>query len=200
MSRQKTSFQARLADGRLVEFNRRPLEEAVPLLASCSGNASPDVPRVNEEVRAGRRGLGWTATVVGDGTGLAAVGVLLRDPEDAGTAAVCLAVEAGAQRAALGEMLVGTLQVSALHLRVPHLLIRIGRDDQLMLTLLARKGARLRSETEREIELELPRVTPGRTLVTSGVWTEVDPASPRREPGRAGPAPSRDEGSARRAG
>lgn len=200
MSRQRTSFQARLADGRLVEFNRRPLEEAVPLLASCSGRASLDVPRVNEGVRAGRRGLGWTATVVGEGTGVAAVGVLLRDPEDAGTAAVCLAVEAGAQRAALGEMLVSTLQVSALHLRAPHLLIRIGRDDQLLLTLLARKGARLRSETEREIELELPRVTPGRTLVTSGVWTEIDPASLRREPGRADPAPSRDGRSARRAG
>ncbi|HET9274914.1 MAG TPA: hypothetical protein VFN96_02460 [Gemmatimonadales bacterium] len=200
MSRQKTSFQTRLADGRLVEFHRRPLEEAVPLLASCSGGASPDVPPVNEGVRADRRGLGWTATVLGDGTGVAAVGVLLRDPEDAGTAGVRLAVEAGAQRAALGEMLVSTLQVSALHLRVPHLLIRIGRDDQLMLTLLARKGARLRSETGREIELELPRVTPGRTLVTSGVWAEIDPAAPRREPGRAGPAPSRDEESARRAG
>jgi hypothetical protein len=103
-------------------------------------------------------------------------GVLVRggDP-DAATAALVLAE--GPQRAVVGELLVGTLQVSVLGLGVSRLSIRVAPDDPLLLALLARLDARLADSTERYALLEISRTTRGRTLMSSGTFPQLPPDS-----------------------
>jgi hypothetical protein len=170
-------FEARLEDGRPLWLERRPLREST---SSLHRIASPHrIPVEDLELQSPdpARGLVWEAYTVEAGAAVPlGAGVLVRggDP-DAATAALVLAE--GPQRAVVGELLVGTLQVSVLGLGVSRLSIRVAPDDPLLLALLARLDARLADSTERYALLEISRTTRGRTLMSSGTFPQLPPDS-----------------------
>jgi hypothetical protein len=172
-----TRFEARLEDGRPLWLERRPLCESGSSLDRVSSPHRIPVDDLDLRSPNPARGLVWEAFTAEAGEViLLGTGILVRKGDsDAATAVLGLAE--GPQRAVVGEILVGTLQVSVLGLGVSRLAIRVAPDDPLLLALLARLDARIAGSTERYVLLELSRTTRGRTLVSSGTFPQLPPDS-----------------------
>lgn len=172
-----TRFEARLEDGRPLWLERRPLCESEASLNRVPSSHRVPVEDLDPHSPDPARGLVWEAYIAGPGGPVpVGTGVLIRGREpDAATAV--LGVAEGPQRAVVAELLVGTLQVSALGLGVSHLSIRVAVDDPLLLALLARLDARRAGGTDRYALLEISRTTRGRTLVSSGTFPRLPPDS-----------------------
>jgi hypothetical protein len=172
-----TRVEARLEDGRPLWLERRLLCESGSSLDRVSSPHRIPVDDLDLRSPEPARGLVWEAFTAEAGEVIPlGTGILVRggDP-DAATAVLVLAE--GPQRAVVGELLVGTLQVSVLGLGVSRLSIRVAVDDPLLPALLARLDARLAGSTERYSLLEISRTTRGRTLVSSGTFPQLPPES-----------------------
>jgi hypothetical protein len=172
-----TRFEARLQDGRPLWLERRPLSESRSSLDRVSSPHRIPVEDLALRSPDTGRGLVWEAyTSEGGEVITLGAGVLVRDRDPLAATAVLVVAE-GSQRAVVGELLVGTLQVSVLGLGVSRLSIRVSPDDPLLLALLARLDARLAASTDRYALLELSRTTRGRTLMSSGTFPQLPPNS-----------------------
>jgi len=172
-----TRFEARLEDGRPLWLERRPLSESGSSIDRVSSPHRIPVEDLDLRSPDPDRGLVWEAytadasEVIPLGTG-----ILVRD-RDADAATALLMLADGPQRAVVGELLVGTLQVSVLGLGISRLSFRVAPDDPLLFALLARLDARLCEVTDRFAVLEVSRTTQDRTLVSSGNWPQLPPDS-----------------------
>jgi hypothetical protein len=172
-----TRFEARLEDGRPLWLERRPLSESGSSLDRVSTPHRIPVEDLDLRSPDPARGLVWEASTAEAGEVIPlGTGILVRE-HDPDAATALLVVAEGPQRAVVGELLVGTLQVSVLGLGVSRLSIRVAPDDPLLLALLARLDARLAGSTDRYAILELSRTTQGRTLVSSGTFPRLPPDS-----------------------